>query len=282
MFCEKCGRELEENAKFCDKCGVPVAQDILLPSSEDEETASRSHKAVLMIVAAIAGGLAGILIVPYLIGVLSTQNRPLKDDTDISMEETTNYQYQNKMTETVSNPDERAKLQKKNQSKSSSKDIEPTAQHLDTVEDCYLVNFLGKSVGEVMEVLGEPYKAIRGYLGGGGNDTGYEYAKGDIVFITLFFSEEDFYFDDRDAIVNYIYMYRGNVDEYVRIGMSYNQINEFYSLSDYSYSELEDNYTATAEFAHNGCNCVLLLKSYDGNKTTSVNEMILIAKDVYN
>jgi hypothetical protein len=103
-----------------------------------------------------------------------------------------------------------------------------------------------------------------------------------VVFITLFSSEEDFYFDDRDAIVNYIYMYRGNVDEYVRTGMSYNQINEFYSLSDYSYSELEDNYTATAEFAHNGCNCVLLLKSYDGNKTTPVNEMILIAKDVYN
>jgi hypothetical protein len=39
-----------------------------------------------------------------------------------------------------------------------------------------------------MEVLGEPYKARRGYLGGGGNDTGYEYAKGDIVFITCNYS----------------------------------------------------------------------------------------------
>ena len=24
MFCEKCGSELKENARFCEKCGAPV------------------------------------------------------------------------------------------------------------------------------------------------------------------------------------------------------------------------------------------------------------------
>ena len=24
MFCEKCGNELKENARFCEKCGTPV------------------------------------------------------------------------------------------------------------------------------------------------------------------------------------------------------------------------------------------------------------------
>jgi hypothetical protein len=42
-----------------------------------------------------------------------------EEDSSISMEETTNYQYQNKAIEAISKPDERAKLQKKNQSKSS-------------------------------------------------------------------------------------------------------------------------------------------------------------------
>ena len=204
MFCEKCGRELEENAKFCDKCGAPVNQDTPLPSSEIDVTAGKSYRVVLMIAAVVVGGLAGVLIVPYLIGVLHTQNNNLKTDADISIKETSDSQYQNKQTETVSKANKQAKLQKKKQSESSSKNTESTTHRSDMIEGCYLADFLGKSIGEIIDTLGDPYKTQRGYLGGSGNDNGYMYEKGNIVFITLFASEYDYYFDERDAKVNYI------------------------------------------------------------------------------
>lgn len=160
-----------------------------------------------------------------------------------------------------------------------------TAQNLTTHKSYYyLPDYLGKSIREIVNLLGEPCQIESRFLYGYGSgiDTAYAYKNGDVIFITLFDSEENYSFDDRDAKVNYIYICNGFIDENIKARMSYNEINEFYSLDNYSYSELENCYMATAEFVRNGCNCVLLLKSHDGDKNAPVDEMLLIAPDVYN
>lgn len=40
MFCEKCGKELPEIAKFCDKCGYPVSVVPSAPVSENTVSAA--------------------------------------------------------------------------------------------------------------------------------------------------------------------------------------------------------------------------------------------------
>lgn len=272
MFCEKCGRELEENAKFCDKCGT-----VINDASKNETVSMNSGSS--KVISGILKVAAIIFVVFFLdkLGFLDELINEGKWDVgegsqsnhgkvDISSLRTTGKNETSEFKETIP--------------------VKNTPANQEVIEayqeNYYLADFLGKSIGEIIDTLGDPYKIQHGYLGGGGNDNGYMYEKGNIVFITLFDSGYDDSFDERNAKVNYIYMYQGNVDEYVRIGMTYNEIDKFYSLSDYSYSLLDDNYTATAEFAHNGCNCVLLIESYDGNKTTPVNGMILIAPSVYN
>lgn len=38
MFCRKCGKELSDNAKFCNRCGTPVIKDNKIESNLDNET----------------------------------------------------------------------------------------------------------------------------------------------------------------------------------------------------------------------------------------------------
>ena len=39
MFCEKCGKELEDGVKFCEHCGAPVAEDAgkIMPANAHTE-----------------------------------------------------------------------------------------------------------------------------------------------------------------------------------------------------------------------------------------------------
>lgn len=46
MFCRKCGKELSNNAKFCNKCGTPVIKDNKIESNLDNETPQQEVEVV--------------------------------------------------------------------------------------------------------------------------------------------------------------------------------------------------------------------------------------------
>ncbi len=150
------------------------------------------------------------------------------------------------------------------------------------IQNHYPVEFIGKTVEETIDILGMPQDIKGGFLGGGGTDTAYLYDDGNVIFIALYDFSDNYDFDDRDARINYISIWDGSVNEYVEMGMSYNEINQFYSLSDYSYSAIDNCYTATVDFMCNNCNCTLIITSSDGNKTTPINRILLTCKDVHN
>lgn len=150
------------------------------------------------------------------------------------------------------------------------------------IQNHYPVEFIGKTVEETIDVLGTPQEIKNGFLGGGGTDTAYLYDDGNIIFIALFDFSDNFYFDDRDARINYICIWDGSLNEYVEMGMSYNEINQFYSLSDYSYDAHDNGYIASADFMYNNRNCTLIITSSDGNKTTPINRILLTCSDVRN
>lgn len=71
MRCTKCGRELPENARFCNKCGTPVSAEIISPEgdtknvtsggqNEEKEQRNGKHKILIFIpifALAVAGGI---------------------------------------------------------------------------------------------------------------------------------------------------------------------------------------------------------------------------------
>jgi hypothetical protein len=92
-YCRKCGAQLDEQARFCPKCGTPVNQ----PASQPYRT-RRTGPFPITIIAIIAGALIlGLVIVPLILGqwvpfgtVVGsghevTQNRPFSDFTSISL-----------------------------------------------------------------------------------------------------------------------------------------------------------------------------------------------------
>lgn len=146
----------------------------------------------------------------------------------------------------------------------------------------YPAEFIGKTVVEVINILGEPQEIKAGFLGGGGTDTAYLYDDGNIIFIALFDSSNNYDFDDRNAKINYICIWDGKLNEYVETGISYNEINQIYSLSDYSYSAYDNTYTASADLRCNNYNCNLIITNSDGNKTSPVNRILLTCRDINN
>lgn len=46
MFCRKCGKELSDNAKFCNRCGTPVIKDNKIESNLDNETPQQEVEVV--------------------------------------------------------------------------------------------------------------------------------------------------------------------------------------------------------------------------------------------
>ena len=86
MFCEECGAEIEDTAKFCDKCGVPISkstrdkiQKNKVNTKKDKTTniSSKGKWAILasiVIVALIIGVAIGIVI-GYVIGRIKRQKR---------------------------------------------------------------------------------------------------------------------------------------------------------------------------------------------------------------
>lgn len=58
MFCSNCGREIGEDAKFCNFCGLPISQRILEPISESisqpiSDTISESVSQPISVVEAV-------------------------------------------------------------------------------------------------------------------------------------------------------------------------------------------------------------------------------------
>lgn len=52
MFCRKCGAEMEGGARFCPKCGLPVADATEEPSGEFEQESDDADEAVEQLVSA--------------------------------------------------------------------------------------------------------------------------------------------------------------------------------------------------------------------------------------
>lgn len=46
MFCRKCGKELSDSAKFCNKCGTPVIKDNKKEANLDNETPQQEVEVV--------------------------------------------------------------------------------------------------------------------------------------------------------------------------------------------------------------------------------------------
>jgi len=91
-YCRHCGAELEENAKFCSKCGTPVAMQTI----ERKEPIGRKRRlmspwAIAGIVVLAAIVIAALIVIPLLLGGLfpfsrvvgsgnlRTQDEPLSD-----------------------------------------------------------------------------------------------------------------------------------------------------------------------------------------------------------
>jgi len=70
-YCRYCGAELEENAKFCSKCGTPVAMQMIEKREPTKrKRSSMSPWAIAGITALVAVVIASLIVIPLLFGGL--------------------------------------------------------------------------------------------------------------------------------------------------------------------------------------------------------------------
>lgn len=149
-------------------------------------------------------------------------------------------------------------------------------------DEAYPIEFIGMSVYDMIDILGEPDMIENGYMGMGGNDKAYIYNNGDCALITLLSYVDTSDTFDPSTHINYIMVNDGALNEYIETGMTYNEIDQYYSLSELSYMDIDGAYSATAEFMYNGLNCVLLVSNYDGNKNSPFDSLLLFCPSIQN
>ncbi len=69
MFCEKCGAENKDNAKFCEKCGAPIPEAPPTKTEQANQSAVQIHKKQI-----IAGSIILLVILACVIGFLVYSN----------------------------------------------------------------------------------------------------------------------------------------------------------------------------------------------------------------
>lgn len=279
MFCRKCGSEIEENAKFCPKCGTEIKSAVKSDNETGKTTLlnNSSDIALKNIIGNIVTIVAVIFVIFLLINFVDFKKLTEGSQTHVGQSKTGALDALNSAIAENKSDSETQYTQSQTEKNNSSFEF-----NSDTIENHYPIEFIGKTVEETIDILGMPQDIKGGFLGGGGTDTAYLYDDGNVIFIALCNSGNNYDFDNRDARINYICIWDGSVNEYVEMGMSYNEINQFYSLSDYSYDAHDNCHTASADFMCNNYNCTLIITSSDGNKTTPINRILLTCRDIYN
>lgn len=282
-YCTKCGRELEDNVRFCDKCGAEINSAVKSGNETGKTTVSDKYfnnsKNIIESIATIAAVIVGIFL---MINFVDFKKLTEGSQTHVGQSKTGALDVLNSVIAENKSDSETQYTQSQTEKNSDENNNIFSKSDLDTIENHYPIEFIGKTVEETIDILGMPQDIKGGFLGGSGTDTAYLYDDGNVIFIALCNSGNNYDFDNRDARINYICIWDGSVNEYVEMGMSYNEINQFYSLSDYSYDAHDNCHTASADFMCNNYNCTLIITSSDGNKTTPINRILLTCRDIYN
>jgi len=293
MKCNNCGHDLDENVKFCDKCGASVDG-----TSAPPQTIPASAKKKPSLIVQLLGTVFALAFVALFIfgnvKLISFLVKQFKDDgsTEVGQGD------KRSLLDVLDDPDKYASATSEIDAANSKKFVTEEVTKADELDSAvnadnddeeyvYPTKLIGLTVNEMIDLIGEPQMIERNYLGGGGHDTAYIYGNYTNIFIASYPPESNYNFDDRDAIINVAIVLGGDVNEYVYVDMPYSVLSETYSLSEPVLfnggdAMLDGKYVSTSNITCNGLKCNMLAASYENGSNAPMELFMITANDLRN
>lgn len=285
MKCNNCGYELDENAKFCDKCGQPVNGISPAPVN----AGASNKKKISRILESI---ISFVLLAVVVIGGSKLVDKITGDDgsTEVGQNRTNLTDIANAYGKSVSATESDDASGKNSAVEEVTKAVTPdttVSAGYDEEDYVYPTEMIGLTVNEMIEIFGEPQLIERNFLGGGGHDTAYSYDCYSYIFIASYPPESPYNFDDRDAVINAVVVVNGDVNDYVYTGMPYSVLSSTYALSEPVLfnggdAMLDGKYVSNATITCNGLKCNMLAASYENGSNASIDLFLITANDLHN
>ena len=294
MFCKFCSRTLEENYKFCDKCGKPVnytqemIDDALSSASCEPDIQDISEYKKSDTKFKIKLAIAAVSICAVAVGIMTWIDSKDKADKssvtiDNNISESRNNDYSvitetQKAIETEAETETDTPVQSNTESSESNTESDGSNELIFTPDDP--VYYFGRTLGEIEGFYGEPdvnplFHPLQAPIGGSHSTNSYQYG-------TMYFSYVDYYVTDETRVSTITAGEGSYLSNNLRVGMTFRELEEYvdFESEEPVSMQIRQGSCGNAVIEVNNHECILSVDFPEGaDADTPSTRMVIYTKD---